>query len=59
MLPGRWRGRTLGVQELGQAQVLLGQVKGVLQVVVGVGLLQLVKVDQVWSARTTETEFTL
>jgi len=40
---------TLGIQQLGEAQVLLGQVEGILQVVVSVGFLQLIKVDQVRS----------
>lgn len=38
---------TFWVQQLGEAQVLLCQVKSVLQVVVSVGLLQFVKVDQI------------
>lgn len=40
---------TFRVQQLGETQVLLGQVEGILQVVVGVGLLQLIEVDQVGS----------
>lgn len=42
---------TLGVQQLGESQVLLGQVEGILQVVVSVWFLQLVKVDQVRSEK--------
>ena len=45
---------TFRVQQLGEAQVLLGQVEGVLQVVVSVGLLQLVKVDQIGSEQKTQ-----
>ena len=38
---------TLGVQQLGDAQVLLCQVESVLKVVVSVRLLQLIEVDQI------------
>lgn len=38
---------TLRVQQFSEAQVLLGQVEGVLQVVVNVGLLQLVKINEI------------
>lgn len=38
---------TLRVEQFSEAQVLLGQVEGVLQVVVDVGLLQLVKINKI------------
>ena len=41
------RGLTLGVQQTGEAQVLLCQVESVLQVVVSVGFFQFFKVDQI------------
>lgn len=40
---------TFRVQQLGEAQVLLSQVEGILQVVVSIWFLQLVIVYQVWS----------
>lgn len=39
--------RTFRVQQLCEAQVLFSQVKGILQIIVGIGFLQLVKVYQV------------
>lgn len=43
------RALTFRVQQFGEAQVLFSQVEGILKVVVSVGLLQLVKVDQIRS----------
>lgn len=43
---GHWR-VTFRVQQLGEAQVLLSQVESILQVVVSIGLFQLVKVYEV------------
>lgn len=40
---------TFRVQKLGESQVLFSQVEGILKVVVSVGLLQLVKVNQIRS----------
>lgn len=40
---------TFGIQKLGEAQVMFSQVEGILKVVVSVGLLQLVKVNQIRS----------
>lgn len=48
---------TFRVQQLGQAQVLFSQVEGILQVVVSVGLLQLVKVDQIRPERDKRTRW--
>lgn len=45
---------TLWVQELGKPQMLLSQIEGILQVVVGIGLFQLVKVNQVWPLHETK-----
>lgn len=46
---------TLGVQQFGEAQVLLGQVEGILQIVVSVRFLQFIKVNQVWSEEDKQT----
>lgn len=40
---------TLRVQQSGKTQMLLCQVKGVLEIVVSVGFLQFIKINQVWS----------
>lgn len=48
---------TFRVQKFGEAQVLLGQVEGVLQVVVSVGLLQFVEINQVWPEKMDSVEF--
>lgn len=42
---------TFRVQKLGEAQVLLSQVEGILEVVVSVRLLKLVKVNQIGSGQ--------
>lgn len=47
---------TFWVQEFGETQVLLGQVEGVLQVVVSVGLLQFVEINQVWPGKIKSVE---
>lgn len=47
---------TFGVQEFGEPQVLLRQVEGVLQVVVSVGLLQFVEINQVWPGKIASIE---
>lgn len=48
-LSSGWRALTFRVQQFGEPQVLFSQVEGILKVVVSVGLLQLVKVDQIRS----------
>lgn len=45
---------TFWVEQLGQAEVLLCQVKGILQVVVSVRLLQFIKVDQIRSENNAQ-----
>lgn len=45
---------TFRIEQFGESQVLLGQVEGVLQVVVNVGLLQLVEVHKVWPETNIE-----
>lgn len=47
---------TFWVQKFGETQVLLGQVEGVLQVVVSVGLLQFVEINQVWPGKIKSIE---
>lgn len=47
---------TFWIEEFGETQVLLGQVEGVLQVVVSVGLLQFVEINQVWPGNITGIE---
>lgn len=40
---------TLGIQQLGQSQLFLSHVKGILQVIMSIGALQVVKLNQVRS----------
>lgn len=44
---GKWAWLTLGVKEWDDAQLAFGHIKRMLQVMPGVGVLQLVKVDEV------------